>query len=71
MKISKAETRILVRHFKELVEMDLNGITCSDARNTVTDWLREIGQPDVADDFSRMVYRYQDSPKIRKLEQEN
>lgn len=64
MKMSKAETRILVKHFKKLVEKDVVGITVSDARNTVFDWLNEIGQVQTANDFQGAVHKYETSAKV-------
>lgn len=69
MKISKAELRILVKHFKELVEVDIVGITATDARSAVGDWLMEVGQAKASQDFERLVHNYQTSPKIRKMQE--
>lgn len=70
MRISKAETRLLVKEFKKLVERDIVGITVSDARNTVRQWLETVGQLDAAQDFANEVYKYQTSDKIAKREDE-
>lgn len=66
MKISKAELRILVKHFKELVEQDVVGITSTDARSVVGDWLMEVGQEDASKNFEHEVWKYQSSAKIKK-----
>lgn len=62
--------RILVKHFKELVEKDIVGITSTDARNTVRDWLIEVSQEQAGNDFEHAVWKYQSSPKLKKQEED-
>ena len=64
------ELKTLIKHFKELVELDIVGITSTDARNTITSWLEEIGQEENAWKFDSEVYKYQSSPKIVKEQME-
>lgn len=70
MKISKAETRMLVKVFKELVRADVAGITSSDARDTVAEWLVQVGQPEAASNFENEVYKYQTGAEIARLERQ-
>ena len=67
-KITNKELQVLIKHFKVLVEADVVGITSSDARETIDTWLRDIGEEDTAEMFSREILNYQLSPKIKKLE---
>ncbi len=60
----------LIKQFQGLVRTDVVGITSTDARDTITNWLRDIGEKDKATRFEYQVYKYQTSPKIRKLEEE-
>lgn len=64
--MTQRELKVLIKHFKELVEQDTVGITSTDARNTITSWLEEIGQENNAWKFDLAVYTYQSSPKITK-----
>lgn len=68
--MTQRELKVLIKHFKELVEQDIAGITSTDARNTITSWLEEIGQENNAWKFDLAVYTYQTSPKIAKMEKE-
>lgn len=70
MKISKAEMRILVKHFKALIERDVVGITATDAREIVHNFFMEVGQPEAGHDFSTAVHKYQRSPKMTKMIEE-
>lgn len=67
MKITSNEITELIKGFKQLVEMDINGITSTDARNTVTEWLVSAGQYELAEKFSTQVYKYQVSPRVTKM----
>lgn len=57
----------LIDEFKGLVEQDVVGITASDARNTITTWLREVATDKQARRFRERILEYQFSQKIQKL----
>lgn len=58
----------LVKIFKDLILQDISvGITATDARNAVAEWLELIGEPELSDMFSEKVFKYQTSKKVEKL----
>ena len=63
------EFNSLVRHMKKLVLHDISGITSSDVRRQLTEWLEET-DPDQAQKFEDKVMAYQFGPTIQKLERE-
>lgn len=74
MKITNQELDLLIDEFKKLVRADVQGITSSDARNTVHDWLTMCGDVDdmghnkKADRFNKAVFEYQISDEIMGAE---
>lgn len=56
----------LITAFKQLVDDDIVGITSSDARNLMTQWLHDIGESKQAERFSHQVWKYQNSPAFEK-----
>lgn len=69
-KLNTKELNELVRLVKELVEKDIVGISSTDTRNTITQWLVNIGCRKQAEDFQAKIYKYQTSKKIEKLTRE-
>lgn len=69
-KLSDKDITRLIAGFKDLAEQDIVGITSSDARNAVTTWLEEIGEISHAERFGHQVWKYQTSPKIKKMMRE-
>lgn len=67
MKYTAKEFSLLVKGFKQLVEDDTLGITVTDARNTITNWLEAVGESEGAKEFEAQVYNYQSSPKVQKM----
>lgn len=68
--MTNQELNKLVKHFKELCLEDINGITSSDARRTVTQWLYDIGWEHDAKAFEKRIIEYQLSPGFLKAERE-
>lgn len=64
--MTQRELKTLIKYFNELVELDIIGITATDARNTITSWLEEIGQEENAWKFDEAIFKYQLSPRIVK-----
>ena len=65
--MDKKDITVLIKHFKELARADVLGITVGDARHTVTNWLIDIGQEDLAKQFEGGVYKYQSSKGLEKI----
>ena len=65
--MDKKDITVLIKHFKELARADVLGITVSDARHTVTNWLIDIGREDLAKQFENGVYKYQSSKELEKI----
>ena len=68
--MTSKEVNSLIKEFKQLVLADINGITVTDARNTVTKWLDNIGEYKASQHFEEGVYKYQSSKKVLKLEEQ-
>ena len=65
--MTEKELNKLIKGFKELAELDIVGITTSDARNIVSQWLVDIGQLGHARKFTDKVLTYQNSKKLDKM----
>lgn len=68
MKITNQELDLLIDEFKKLVRHDLNGITASDARNTIYDWLKYTGNSKKAVIFEQAILEFQLSDEIMGAE---
>lgn len=68
MKITNQELDLLIDEFKKLVRADIGGITSSDARNTITDWLESTCDIKKAVRFEKAILDYQLSDEIMGAE---
>jgi hypothetical protein len=68
--MTKQELNKLKKGMKGLVEQDVLGITSTDVREMLVDWLYEVDEPELAKQFSREIYEYQVSPKIEKMQED-
>lgn len=69
-KLTVKDMLALEKHFKALMVQDIMGITATDARHTIVKWLREIGEPRLAESFEKDLIAYLDNPHYLKLERE-
>jgi hypothetical protein len=70
--LTNKELTVLIKEFKSLIIIDAtNGITSSDAREVIYDWLIKLDKSDMADRFVNQIYKYQTSEKIKNIENDN